>query len=382
MTRTAFLAFTTLLLFQPLAHAHSFVELCESNTKTSSQAAIYEQLFRISTAKTCIELYEDLKEKKSISVKDDRIEDLSPLNDFKEINSIVVHSSSLWDISAMSTLDNLGNIELKDTGPVDFDHIKNLSKVHSVSLRYADNTYLERNLAILAKMGTIKNLYLIKMRITEAVQKSVAQMTRMKNLAISGDIDFSDIGFLQNMPDLKSLSLTGTGVHDLSPIKHTPNLKQLMLVSSPILSIEALKDSCAKMKWLALHHTLVQDFSPLKNCLEVSSLWLSSANITVIPDLTDNKKLRQLRLEDNRIVDLSPLEHVTHLDVLVLRNNRIVDVSPLRNMAKLFGLSLGGNPLGTTIAKTPENCPTDAKSELVREWCLSDWAAKAQSSAP
>lgn len=374
MTRTALIAFTAFLLYQPLAYAHAFVELCESHAKTSSQAATYEQLFRNSTANTCLELYEDLKEKKSIWVEDNRIEDLSPLKDFKEIRSVVAYSSGLWDISALSTLDNLGNIELRDTGPVDFDHIKHL-EVHSVSLRYADNTYLERNLAILAKMGTIKNLYLIKMRMTEAVQKSVAQMTRMKNLAISGDIDFSDISFLQNMPDLESLSLTGTGVHDLSPIKHTPKLKMLMLVSTPILAIDALKDSCANMKWLALHHTLVQDFSPLKNCPEVSSLWLSSANITVIPDLTNSKKLRQLRLEDNRIADLSPLEQLTYLDVLVLRNNRIVDVSPLRNMDQLFGLFLGGNPLGTTIAKTPENCPTDAKSEQVREWCLSDGEA-------
>ena len=57
-------------------------------------------------------------------------------------------------------------------------------------------------------------------------------------------------------------------------------------------------------------------------------------------------KVSMLNLENNNIVDISPLAGLGELVVLGLGKNRISDLTPLRNLKpSLIGLSLEGNPI-------------------------------------
>lgn len=45
-----------------------------------------------------------------------------------------------------------------------------------------------------------------------------------------------------------------------------------------------------------------------------------------------------------------------------------VSFSAPKNLASLY-LNLFGNPLGDTVAKTPENCPTTSANGALNTWC-------------
>lgn len=369
MNRLAAAFFFSTLLVAPSAYGQYFVELCQSPTKTTSQAAVFEELAKTHQTKTCEETYEAVAAAKRVKLFNSRIQDLSPLQGFNELELVWVQSAGLWDVSALGTIKNLRSLELEDTGPVDFSALSHNRRLSLVSLSYADNVYLEHNLAILQALGTIKHLYLNRMKVSPKAQETIAKMTKLQDLQISGDPRFSDISFIKNMPELIRLNVSETNVSDLSPLADAPQLWQLMLASTPVRSIDVLEHACAKMKWLALHRTLVQDLTPLKHCTAATVFWLSWMNISEIPDFSANPKLQQLSINGNRITDLSPLTPITGLQVLRLDDNQITDVGAIKDLQQLRMLTIENNPLGTSIEKTESNCPTDGLSKRVGQWC-------------
>lgn len=352
------------------ASGQVFVELCKSDKKTESQQAIFDVLSQKHDTKTCEETFDAIEKAGKVALKDRRIADLSPLAGMTSLRSVVVKSGNLWDISALSSVPNLEALELEDTGPVDFSHLHDLSRLDLVALTHADNDYFAENMAILRDMDTIRHLYLSHMKVPKPIQNTIAAMTRLESLSITADTyNVRDIDFVKNMANLDYLNVSGTWVTDLSPLKHTPKLTSLYLVGTPVHSIDVFKFACGNIRALALHQTLVRDLSPLKHCTNASILWLSAMKLRKAPDLAANQKLRQLILDDNMIEDISTLKQNPNLKVLKLKNNLVKDISPIKDLDKLFAFGIAGNPLGTEIEKTPENCPVDGKSELIRKWC-------------
>ena len=67
-----------------------------------------------------------------------------------------------------------------------------------------------------------------------------------------------------------------------------------------------------------------------------------------ISDITPLKRLTNLEyldLSGNQISDLSPLTDLTNLKYLHLENNQISDLSPLAGLTKLCSLHLQTNPI-------------------------------------
>ncbi|MFU8805435.1 MAG: leucine-rich repeat domain-containing protein [Bradymonadaceae bacterium] len=63
-----------------------------------------------------------------------------------------------------------------------------------------------------------------------------------------------------------------------------------------------------------------------------------------------NLDVRQLRMEDNRLIDLEPIAQIANLEVLRIAGNEIVDVSPLARLTHLQILDLGRNANLSSVA--------------------------------
>ena len=90
--------------------------------------------------------------------------------------------------------------------------------------------------------------------------------------------------------------------------------------------------------------------------------------ITDLTGLEHATNLTLLDLNDNAIIDVGPLSNLTKLTVLKLISNSITDVSPLANLTSLARLAIKGNPildtsplysifLSATIDITPTQYP-------------------------
>jgi hypothetical protein len=89
----------------------------------------------------------------------------------------------------------------------------------------------------------------------------------------------------------------------------------------------------------------VTDLSGLEHAVNLMKLWLSDNPITDISPLQGLTNLTELTLWDNQITDISPLQGLTNLTELDLANNEITDISPLQGLTNLTKLWLDDNDI-------------------------------------
>ncbi|MCE2026786.1 leucine-rich repeat domain-containing protein [Sessilibacter corallicola] len=98
------------------------------------------------------------------------------------------------------------------------------------------------------------------------------------------------------------------------------------------------------------------DDSALKQCIELfieteeianyedlATLTCSYAGVATLDGLNRFRKLTQINLSDNKLIDLSALQGLTELKQLSVKNNQVADIQPLFNLPKLNFLDISGN---------------------------------------
>jgi Leucine-rich repeat (LRR) protein len=77
-----------------------------------------------------------------------------------------------------------------------------------------------------------------------------------------------------------------------------------------------------------------------------------------------------LEARNNEIADLTPALSLTKLSYLLVSGNQISTVAPVKDIKVISEIDLANNPLGTSVAKTAVNCPSDATTNIyIREFC-------------
>ena len=96
---------------------------------------------------------------------------------------------------------------------------------------------------------------------------------------------------------------------------------------------------------LGLNQNQIVDISPLSYLTNVNDLWLNQNQITDVSPLSSLINLNKLWLDQNQIIDISPLSYVTNLMGLGLNQNQIVDISPLSYLTNVNDLWLNQNQI-------------------------------------
>jgi hypothetical protein len=138
---------------------------------------------------------------------------------------------------------------------------------------------------------------------------------------------------------LRSLTLSETGVSDLSPLADVPQLTYLNLSRTPLWDISPL----AKLKELVtldLSYTSVADLSALAELKNLKTLGLQGSASADLSPLANLSKLEHLSAGNSSIKDVAPLGSLSNLRTLSLEGNTVSDLRPLRSLSKLKDLGL------------------------------------------
>ncbi|MXV74086.1 leucine-rich repeat domain-containing protein, partial [Candidatus Poribacteria bacterium] len=110
-------------------------------------------------------------------------------------------------------------------------------------------------------------------------------------------------------------------------------------------NIKSLKglEYAINLEFLHIGRTEVSDLTPLAGLENLRELKLFDNRISDISPLSELIDLQFLQLQNNQISDLTPLANLQNLRVLHLHDNEISDVSPLSGLTGLQELILAAN---------------------------------------
>ena len=126
----------------------------------------------------------------------------------------------------------------------------------------------------------------------------------------------------QDMLQLMTLDIRGSGIADLTGLEYAANLEVLYSMNNQIT-----------------------DISPLANLTNLMYLYLGSNALDTIEPLAGLINLRVLDLYNTGVKDITPLANLTAVESLVLVSNMIVDLSPLVGLKNLKRLRIAENPI-------------------------------------
>lgn len=183
---------------------------------------------------------------------------------------------------------------------------------------------------------------------------------------------------IDKMPAVEGISridLGGNKITDLQGLNSKYRyVFYLKLDRNPISSGKSLEE-LDKVGVLDLSYTKISDYRFLAKLSNLGSITLRGNRIANIDFLSQIKRPTTVNLAHNNIVDLSVFKKITsEVHTLDLTANLIEDVTPLKGLRgnwTRWAPKLAENPLGTTIAKTEQNCPTTTGSLWLNRWCSS-----------
>ena len=130
--------------------------------------------------------------------------------------------------------------------------------------------------------------------------------------------------------------------------KHKTSLNHIKSLNFERSNLPAIPSGLSFFKGLTdleLNNNQIVDISPLANLTALSTLNLDFNKIVDISHLRNLTALSTLNLDFNKIVDISHLRNLTALTQLFLSGNRITDFSHLRNLTALSTLNLAHNQI-------------------------------------
>lgn len=292
----------------------------------------------------------------------------------------------LKDISILRDLTNLKKLSLEKSGIENINPIANLASLNTLGL--SDN-----NIKIIPNLEKLVKLH--SLNISNSPIQNLEVLNELENLKVlnARNCDLSDITSIAKISSLEELDLWGNNIKTLPKLSKLNKLKKLNLTHNKIENAEYLNTLGNSLQVLKMLNSNLTTFPKLDNLINLRELDFSYNEISHIDDISYLKNLKTLDLSFNMLTNTDFLKNLEFLELISLRVNEIVSLSGLKNLSSIRYITLHvnkiesilelknldldedifyfwGNPLGTTIKKTIHNCPFDAWSSIISDWCL------------
>ncbi|MEQ1826342.1 MAG: leucine-rich repeat domain-containing protein [Pirellula sp.] len=122
------------------------------------------------------------------------------------------------------------------------------------------------------------------------------------------------------------------------------NISQVVGKGKGIKNLEGLQHCKVIMK-LDLENNEIVDLTPIKELKQLQSIDLSSNKIESLEPISQLVNSQYLQLSKNAISDLSPLKDMSNLRSLYISDNKIKSLEPLAVLKKMWSLNVAGNPI-------------------------------------
>lgn len=319
-----------------------------------------------------------LKQLRFLNLADNAVRDISPLKESVRLESIDVSYNSIADIGPILGLPSLISIDVTGNPLSETSLTTYLPSMRSrgVQVEYRLDTttggdepasrgisIADANLrdAILAALeGPINEQALStirSLRVEERVADldGIEHLTNLKSLSLELGEDPKNVGALGSLANLEELTLSGSGIVDLSQLSSLVKLTSLTVlgISSEEFTFLAAFGSLKKLTLIACDVRELSRLIPsIKNTLALSYLDLSGNKLSDIAEIAALDRLQTLRLGYNELSDITVLSSFQELRWLEINNNKVQDISVLVELEKLSVVLLQGNPLNDVSRQT------------------------------
>ena len=263
------------------------------------------------------------------------VDDLTPLSELTNLRSLNLWSNSVDDLEPLSNLLALNDLDLSDNPVRDISALAGLSIGH---LHLNDTQVAYEDVLALPYFDSLRSLSLAGLGVEDvsALGHSVFEALDLSRNPIA------DLSPLSGLTELHTLHLSEVGIEEIDMLSEMTYLKILDLSGNRIEDISPLAGMTA-IRALYLNGNRVSDITPLTEMVEMQTLSLDRNQLSDIAPLSGMTALRTLILDGNGVADIAPLADMVDMQWLWLAGNRVADISPLSGMTALRTLILNGN---------------------------------------
>ena len=284
---------------------------------------------------------DDEKDAETVSVGSEQVE--------KDAKAFIANKKGITsdDLEALSQIDTLTSISLRDNRIDDVSALAGLTELTSLAL-YLDGNPIEDFTPLygLKKLSTlsIRDIEL-DAEALEALQDALPDCKIFSDAAEEEPETELVIGGETVPLDATELDLRGLGLTDISELSRLTKLQKLDLRDNRISDISALSE-LSELSWLCLWNNQVSDIRPLMSLSELTYLDLDGNRVSDVSSLTMMTGLKKLWLSNNPIDTVSPLRTLTGLTGLGLNNTGLTDgqLKYIEKLKALTDLRIENNP--------------------------------------
>ena len=290
---------------------------------------------------------EHAKNLESLVLRDNLIDDLSPIHDLRKITNLDLSGNRLTSLSSFSLFQSTAL------------RILNLSRNRLLGLSGIDRFPVLAQLDVsnnaLIDLEGVQNLKGLVNLYAQGNQlgRVEAFVDRNRNKEFDPGEPFTDesgngkretdpLGEIGDLPKLASLHLYDNRISQLGLLRELPELHTLLLSGNLIESVSPLS-KLESLKILALGNNRIHTLDGLGELVKLERLNLSENQICDLRILRELSKLTQLDLNSNLLTDLTDLSNLRNLQTLGLSRNLIRDPSPVIQIQGLRRLTLSFN---------------------------------------
>lgn len=274
----------------------------------------------------------------TLSLADNAILDLSPLQDLAQLRSL-----------------SLANNQIRDLTPL----IDNAALGSGTSIVLVGNA-----LDVVSRTTHVRTLQDRGATVT-ADPFAVTFADSSLEAAIRDALQQDDGDLLHlDLETITELTASGDSIQSLSGLEFVRNLTHLDLSDNEIRSITQLS-RLPDLEVLNLSNNSINSFSPLTLLTSMRELRLENTGLASVSRLVRMIDLEVLYLNVNQLDDITGLEVLTGLRQLNLRDNDLTSVAALTSLAELDDLWLEGNDFDD-VANDPDVLALIAQGTFVR----------------
>lgn len=284
----------------------------------------------------------------------------------------------IYSLEALSLFSNLKSLlididEGDDSAIADFTPVAQLTRLESLNINYDKEESID--LSVLGGMHTVTELFLTRCRLADAA--FLEQMPQLKCLSLY-ETPMEDLAVLEHLSELVELSLCGN--KNAKHIEAVGTLAKMQDLGMQYCGIEDISflSGLTELRGVNLNGNSVTDLTPLAGLDKLERLGLSENGVKDISALSDLHNLYDLALDYNEIQDISALTELSHLNQVGIADNQIEDLSPLAGKEELMYAAVFGNPVRSMepVWEVPRLSFTDKGVSEEEEALIADWLAK------
>lgn len=234
------------------------------------------------------------------------------------LRDLDITADTMASINKMKKLENLtftncrfqaGALDKwKPVGPIDYFSISGCTGISTLSF--------------LADMPALRNLNISGSGITDAMLPALNQ-EKLNQVELSGNPGLTDLSKLQGLSALAQLDISGTGVTSLVPVA-TEELYRINFSQTPVSDLSPLAE-CSGLYEVIGPGSAVTDISPLAGLIDLNLLNFAGCDLSEMdPDITFLcLRLATLNLGNTGITSLKPFENMTRLTSVSVGHNAL-----------------------------------------------------------